>query len=84
MLDSTQLGPLMTPEIVSSLVKYVEEAVESGAKLVCGGQKISSPDLKYRNFFPPTILVDVKQDMAGAQEELFGPVLTVLRCTDIS
>lgn len=80
---TTQLGPLMTADRVTDLVDYVEQAEAQGATLVCGGRKITDDGLADGNYFPPTILTDVKPEMAVAQEELFGPILCVMKYDDL-
>ncbi len=79
----TQLGPLMTADRVTELTQFVEQAQAQGATLVCGGKKVDDPDLSEGNYFPPTILTDVTPDMTVAQEELFGPVLCVMKYDDL-
>lgn len=76
---TTQMGPLMTTKSVENLTYQVAKAVEQGAKVVCGGQKVDTPGLEKGNYFPPTILTEVTPDMDVAREELFGPVLCVMR-----
>ncbi len=76
---ATQMGPLMTAQSVDNLTDQVAKAVEQGAKVVCGGRKVDTPGLERGNYFPPTILTGVTPDMAVAREELFGPVLCVMR-----
>lgn len=77
-------GPLMGPMITEAARQHaldlVRDAVTAGAGLVCGGRKPDEPSRGY--FMEPTILRDVSPGMRVASEEIFGPVLPVLRFTD--
>jgi len=77
-------GPLMGPMITDAARQHaldlVRDALAAGAGLVCGGRKPQEPSRGY--FMEPTILRDVSPDMRVASEEIFGPVLPVLRFTD--
>ncbi len=75
---ATQLGPLMTPERVTSILSLVNASIKEGAKVYCGGEKSSISGLSQGNFLPPTILTNVTNQMTVSREELFGPVLCVM------
>nr|WP_232542337.1 aldehyde dehydrogenase family protein [Nocardia bovistercoris] len=70
----TYMGPLISEQQREKVHGMVQRAVEAGAKLVTGGHKID-PGF----FYAPTVLTDVDPDSEIAQEEIFGPVLVVLR-----
>ncbi|MEU9981472.1 aldehyde dehydrogenase family protein [Streptomyces sp. NPDC050856] len=74
-----RLGPLVNAEQRDRVRGYIEKGVAEGARLVAGG-----PDapLDKGYFVRPTVFADVTPDMAIAQEEIFGPVLSVLRYED--
>ncbi|MGE5531799.1 MAG: aldehyde dehydrogenase family protein [Bacteroidota bacterium] len=74
------MGPLMTAEGREKALAAVSEAVAEGAKIVCGGRKPEQPARGY--FIQPTILRDVRPEMKIAQQELFAPLLPVIRYTD--
>lgn len=74
------MGPLMTAEGREKALAAVTEAVAEGAKIVCGGGKPEQPARGY--FIEPTILRDVRPEMKIAQQELFAPLLPVIRYTD--
>jgi acyl-CoA reductase-like NAD-dependent aldehyde dehydrogenase len=76
---ATQLGPLMTAQRLREIVDHVQAAKAGGATVYCGGHKVTRPGLEAGNFMAPTILTGVTPDMVVAREELFGPVLCVLR-----
>jgi acyl-CoA reductase-like NAD-dependent aldehyde dehydrogenase len=81
--ESTQLGPLVSTEQRERVVGYVAAGVESGATLLVGGGPPDLPGpLANGSFVAPTIFDDVEPSMTIAQEEIFGPVLSVLRFRD--
>lgn len=55
----------------------MDDAVSKGARVLVGGKR--NPDHPKGNFYLPTVLVDVTNDMRIAQEEVFGPVMTVIK-----
>lgn len=72
----SMMGPLITPEQWERVDAYVRAAVDAGARVVCGGGR---PDgLEGGNFYALTLLADVTNDMAVAQEEVFGPVIVAI------
>jgi aldehyde dehydrogenase (NAD+) len=60
----------------------VDVAVKEGAKLVCGGQRLTDGDLAHGWFMQPTVLADVKPGTRIACEEVFGPVVAVIAAED--
>lgn len=72
-----QMGPLISRAQLERVETHVGAARDQGATLVTGGRRPA--DLKRGFYFEPTILTDVTPDARIAQEEVFGPVLTVLR-----
>lgn len=72
--ESTEIGPLITPEHRESVARYVEEADASRATRVCGGERPDSPG----NFLTPAVYVGVKPDAPLMQEEIFGPVAAIV------
>jgi succinate-semialdehyde dehydrogenase/glutarate-semialdehyde dehydrogenase len=73
-----QVGPLINERAVQKVERLLADAVDQGARMMLGGQRDRAGDL----FLQPTLLVDVTNTMACAQEELFGPVAAVQRFTD--
>ena len=69
----TQIGSLISPEHRDRVHGYVQTGREEGAEVVAGGE---APDGKGA-FYPPTVLAGVNQEMTVAQEEIFGPVVTI-------
>lgn len=80
---STQTGSLISKEHLEMVDGYVKEALKDGARLVCGGEQYSLPPCDKGNFYKPTILENVKNSMRCAQEEIFGPVLVVIKYKEL-
>jgi len=75
----TRIGSLITPAHLHKVDGYIKEAVAQGAKLACGGEIHTVPPCPKGSFYKPTILTDVDNQMRCAQEEIFGPVLVVIK-----
>ena len=83
-LDSSmQMGPLINQEALQKVQEYVGIGVNEGAKLQCGGHTITKGDCANGFFHEPTIFSDVAPKMRIAQEEIFGPVVSILPCDDM-
>jgi acyl-CoA reductase-like NAD-dependent aldehyde dehydrogenase len=74
----TTLGPLVSAKQRDRVERLVERAKSEGCKAATGGTRALVPGCDDGFFFEPTILVDVPPDSAGAREEIFGPVISVL------
>ncbi len=79
---ATQVGPVTTPPQFQKVLDYIDIAKVEGAKTVLGGQKGTLPECGKGWFVEPTIFTEVKNSMRIAQEEVFGPVLSVIRFKD--
>jgi succinate-semialdehyde dehydrogenase/glutarate-semialdehyde dehydrogenase len=77
--ESTEIGPLATPQIRDDLVEQVKKAVDAGARVLTGGKKLDGPG----NFYEPTVLVNVDPSSAVSCEEIFGPVAMLFRVANI-
>ncbi len=76
---NTEQGPQVDHEQFNKVMGYVESGKEQGAKLMCGGERVGE-----RGYFvAPTVFADVKDDMKIAQEEIFGPVMSILKFKDM-
>ena len=75
-----QMGPLISATQLQRVQAHVDRALDDGAKLVTGGGRPAGLDTGF--YFEPTILTEVTPDATIAQEEVFGPVLSVLRYSD--
>ncbi len=78
----TEIGPLVDANQFKSVLSYIDIGKEDGASLVCGGEIAQGPNLRKGFFIQPTIFDRVTPDMRIAREEIFGPVLSVLRVKD--
>ena len=78
MLPETNIGPVTTPPQYRKILDYIEIAKGEGARLVFGG----GPSDAGPQFVQPTIFTDVSNDMRIAQEEVFGPVLSIIGFDD--
>lgn len=72
-------GPLISEEHLNKVLGYIQKGVEEGAKLVVGGKRIG--DKGY--FCETTIFSDVTDDMTIAKDEIFGPVLCILKFKEV-
>jgi aldehyde dehydrogenase (NAD+) len=79
---ATQVGPVTTPPQFQKVLDYIDIAKVEGAKTILGGQKGTLPECGNGWFVEPTIFTEVKNSMRIAQEEVFGPVLSVIRFKD--
>lgn len=77
---ATQVGPIATRPQFEKIMGYIDIAKAEGAQCVLGGR--ARPDLGQGQFVEPTIFTAVDNSMRIAQEEVFGPVLSVIRFTD--
>lgn len=75
--ETTQIGSLVSQEQLDKVEYYVRQGLDEGARLVCGGKRLTEGGFGRGFFYPPTILADVKPGDRVFKEEIFGPVLTV-------
>ncbi|MGA7826303.1 MAG: aldehyde dehydrogenase family protein [Geobacteraceae bacterium] len=80
---ATDVGPLINEQQMNKVLKYIDIGKEEGARLVTGGTRVSSGACSHGYFIEPTIFADVLPGMRIAQEEIFGPVVSVLRFTTL-
>lgn len=71
--ETTQIGPLATPSILSELDHLVQQCVQQGAKVVTGGKPLDRPG----NYYPPTLLTNLLPGSPAYTEEFFGPVALI-------
>ena len=80
---ATQMGPQVSLEQLDRIKSYVSIGQQEGAAVLCGGESPQlSGDFQNGYFFQPTILSDVKNQMRVAQEEIFGPVVSIISFKD--
>ena len=83
--ESVQMGPLQSADKKERVLGYIEAGVEEGAKLTLDGRKPKiSGDYSEACFLGPSVFEDVKPSMRIAQEEIFGPVASILRAKDMN
>jgi len=82
MQPDTNIGPVTTPPQYQKILDYIDLAKAEGARCVLGGKPASGPGLERGQFVEPTIFADVTNQMRIAQEEVFGPVLSIIGFDD--
>jgi acyl-CoA reductase-like NAD-dependent aldehyde dehydrogenase len=80
--EQVDMGPLISAKQEQRVLGYLESGRRQGAKVVVGGDKLSGERFDRGYFVAPTIFDEVTPDMRIAQEEIFGPVLSVLGAQD--
>ncbi|MGH3110105.1 MAG: aldehyde dehydrogenase family protein [Gaiellaceae bacterium] len=80
--DDTDVGPVINGAALEKIHSYTEIGKDEGATLLTGGEIASEGDLANGFFYRPTIFGDVQPDMRIAQEEIFGPTLSLIRFRD--
>ena len=83
MEPDADMGPVITPQSKARLQKIVGEAQEDGAALVVDGRDLMVKDHENGFFVGPTVIDHVRREMTAYQEEIFGPVLAVVRVANI-
>jgi betaine-aldehyde dehydrogenase len=78
----TQMGALISEKHLEKVLGYIEGAKKTSARLVCGGKRHISAATKDGYFVEPTVFADCTDDMVHVQEEIFGPVMSILKFTD--
>ena len=78
----TQVGPITTRPQYEKVLRYIDIARQDGAELLLGGAPATRPECGNGWFIEPTIFSGVKNTMRIAQEEVFGPILSIIRFTD--
>ena len=84
-LDTTDIGPLATAQIVDELLEQVTRARESGGRVLTGGSRaVNVEGGKYGNYFQPTVIAGIMRNAPICQEEIFGPVALLFRIGSLS
>ena len=79
---STQVGALVSEQHMHKVLGYIERGRADGARLLIGGNRVTSGDLRRGYFVEPTIFDNCRDDMGIVREEIFGPVMSVLDFED--
>jgi aldehyde dehydrogenase (NAD+) len=77
--EGTEVGPVINRRALDTISDYVQIGRDEGARVVCGGDFATGEGLDDGFFYKPTIFADVTPNMRIAREEIFGPVLSVLK-----
>ena len=78
--EEAQVGPSVSEAQLATVMKYVQIGKDEGATLACGGRRLTSGAYAKGHFHEPTIFTGVTPAMRIAREEIFGPVVSVMRC----
>ena len=79
LLADTDVGPIAREDLRQNLHRQVTDTINAGAKCLLGGELTDGPGF----FYPPTLLIDVTENMCAFKEETFGPVMVVIRAADV-
>jgi len=79
----TEMGPVVSKGQLETVMNYVEIGQNEGAKLACGGHALTKGPYAKGFFHEPTVFADVAPSMRIAQEEIFGPVVSVVPCRSL-
>ena len=82
--DGVQMGPSISESQLQTVMRYVEIGKQEGARLVTGGNRLTGGPHARGWFHEPTIFADVTPSMRIAREEIFGPVVSVMRCRSLA
>jgi aldehyde dehydrogenase (NAD+) len=78
--ETVDMGPAVNKGQLETDLQYIEIGKSEGAKLMCGGHRLDSGPYRYGWFIEPTVFADVDPKMRIAQEEIFGPVVSIIPC----
>ncbi|WP_171940170.1 MULTISPECIES: NAD-dependent succinate-semialdehyde dehydrogenase [Herbaspirillum] len=76
---ASQIGPMINARAIAKIDQHVRDAIERGARVITGGQRLQGPGFDSDNYFAPTVLADVTGQMQCSCEETFGPVAPITR-----
>lgn len=75
---NTNFGPLVSFAHMESVLRFIESGKNSGARLLCGGHRVTQGEFGNGAFVAPTVFSDCHDDMTVVREEIFGPVMCIL------
>ncbi len=81
--ESVEMGPAVNERQLTTDLNYIDIGKKEGAKLVSGGNRLDNGDYQHGWFLEPTVFTDVDPKMRIAQEEIFGPVVSIIPCNDL-
>jgi alpha-ketoglutaric semialdehyde dehydrogenase len=80
---SVQMGPVINENQLKTVEEYVEIGKDEGARLLCGGERLTGGDYDFGCFYTPTLFGDCKPEMRICREEIFGPVVSIIPCAGL-
>jgi aldehyde dehydrogenase (NAD+) len=80
---AVQMGPLINESQLMTVEQYVEIGQNEGAKLLCGGERLTGEDYQGGWFYLPTIFGECDPQMRICREEIFGPVVSIIPCSSL-
>jgi malonate-semialdehyde dehydrogenase (acetylating)/methylmalonate-semialdehyde dehydrogenase len=84
MVPGKDIGPVISAEAKARITKYIDEAEAKGAKVLVDGRSVKVSGKEGGYFLGPTLIDHVTPDMRIAQEEVFGPVMVIIRAPDVA
>lgn len=81
-MTSSGMGPVSTSDALARVEQIVAESVATGAKVALGGKRPEGAAFEGGNWYEPTVLVNANAETAAVKEEIFGPVLPIVRVAD--
>src|SRR5437899_7262194 len=81
--ENVDMGPAINASQLGTDLNYVDIGKDEGARMVCGGQRLDKGEYQHGWFIEPTVFIDVDPKMRIAQEEIFGPVVSIIPCDDL-
>jgi aldehyde dehydrogenase (NAD+) len=79
----TDVGPIINERQYRKVLDFIEIGINEGARLVTGGRPATASGCAHGTFIEPTVFADVAPTMRIAREEIFGPVVSAIRCTEL-
>jgi succinate-semialdehyde dehydrogenase/glutarate-semialdehyde dehydrogenase len=76
---ASQIGPMINARAIAKIDQHVRDAIERGARVITGGQRLQGPGFDSDNYYAPTVLADITGQMQCSCEETFGPVAPITR-----
>ncbi len=77
--QDVDMGPAVNENELKKDLEYIKIGQQEGARLLCGGKRLDDSEHKYGYFVAPTVFSEVTSDMRIAREEIFGPIVSVIR-----
>ncbi|MFP3570069.1 aldehyde dehydrogenase family protein, partial [Paraburkholderia sp. SIMBA_030] len=76
--ENINMGPLVSFPHMERVLGYIEQGKKGGARLLTGGERVTTNELANGAFVAPTVFTDCTDDMTIVREEIFGPVMSIL------